>query len=150
MNSIIQHTRKRGFVIIMCRRVYSEEEKQKLLEIVYSEKSSRRVKTRTMAVNMYANDISISIIAKTLRISDKTVKKYIQKYEEKGLLELIQENPYRPKSILDDYTEIITKNLENEPCSTINECRERIKAITGIERSPTQVTNFIKKKDSNT
>jgi transposase len=78
------------------------------------------------------------------------VKKYIQKYEEKGLLELIQENPYRPKSVLEDYTKIITENLESEPCSTINECRERIKEITGIERSPTQVTNFIKKKDSGT
>jgi len=131
-------------------RTYSEEEKQQLLEIAYSEKSSRRVKTRVMAVNMYANDVSILIIAKTLRISDKSVKKYIQKYKEKGLLELIQENPYRPKSVLEDYTKIITENLESEPCSTINECRERIKGITGIERSPTQVTNFIKKKDSGT
>jgi transposase len=131
-------------------RIYSEEEKQQLLEIAYSEKSSRRVKTRVMAVNMYANDVSILIIAKTLRISDKSVKKYIQKYEEKGLLELIQENPYRPKSVLEDYTKIITENLESEPCSTINECRERIKKLTGIERSPTQITNFIKKKDSGT
>lgn len=131
-------------------RVYSEEEKQQLLEIAYSEKSSRRVKTRVMAVNMYANGILISIIAKTLRVSDKSIKKYIQRYEERGLLELIQENPYRPKSDLDNYAEAIIKNLENDPCSTINECCERIKGITGIERSPTQVTNFIKKKSSDT
>lgn len=131
-------------------RVYSEEEKQQLLEIAYSEKSSRRVKTRVMAVNMYANGILISIIAKTLRVSDKSIKKYIQRYEERGLLELIQENPYRPKSDLDNYAEAIIKNLEKDPCSTINECCERIKGITGIERSPTQVTNFIKKKSSDT
>ena len=131
-------------------KIYSEEEKQQLLEIAYSEKSSRRVKTRVLAVNMHANGASMLVIAKTLRISDKSVKKYIQKYKKKGLIELIQENPYRPNSALEDYAEIIIKNLENEPCSTINECRERIKEITGIERSPTQITNFIKKKDSNT
>lgn len=122
------------------------EEKQKLLNISCSENYSRRVRIRAMAVNMHLNMIANTNIAKTLCICDKSVKKYIKTYEEKGLLGLLQENPYRPKSELENYADKIVESLEQEPCSTINECCERIKKITGIKRSPTQVANFIKKR----
>ena len=125
------------------------DEKQKLINISCDEMYSRRIKIRTMAINMYLNMITVPVIAKTLNICDKSVKKYIKKYEEKGIIGLLQENPYRPKSDLEQYTAKIIESLENEPCATINECCERIEKITGIKRSPTQVANFIKKKTSN-
>jgi len=129
----------------MCK-TNSGEEKQRLLNINYDEKYSRRIRIRAMAVNMHLNNISSAIIAKTLCISEKSVYNYVKIYNKSGILGLIQENPYRPKSELENYSDKIIESLENEPCSTINECRERIHEITGIERSPTQISNFIKKK----
>jgi transposase len=126
------------------------EEKQKLLNISYSKNYSRRVQIRAMAINMHLNVISPSLIAKTLCISEKSVYNYIKIYDEKGILGLLQENPYRPKSELEYYSDKIVESLENEPCATINECCERIENITGIKRSPTQVATFIKKRISNT
>lgn len=122
------------------------EEKQKLLNINYSENYSRRVRIRAMALNMHLNMISGTIIAKTLCISEKSVYNYIKIYDKYGIMGLLQENPYRPKSDLEGYSEIIIESLENEPCTTINECCERIENITGIKRSPTQVATFIKKR----
>ena len=122
------------------------KEIEKLLSINCSDDYSRRVKIRAMAINMYLNMISEKTIAKILCISEKSVYKYIKKYNEQGILGLIQENPYRPKSILEKYTEDIVECLGNQPCATINECAERIESITGIRRSPTQVSNFIKKR----
>jgi transposase len=126
------------------------EEKQKLLNISYSKEYSRRVQIRAMAVNMHLNEIATSTIAKTLCKSEKSVYNYIKIYNEKGILGLLQENPYRPKSDLESYSEIIVESLESEPCATINECCERIENITGIKRSPTQVSTFIKKRISST
>lgn len=123
------------------------EEKQKLLNINYTESYSRRVRIRAMALNMHLNKISVSNIAKTLCISDKSVYNYIVKYNKSGILGLLQENPYRPKSDLENYSHKIVESLENEPCATINECCERITQVTGIKRSPTQVATFIKKKN---
>jgi transposase len=123
------------------------EEKQKLLNISYSENYSRRVRIRAMTLNMHLNMVSETIIAKTLCICDKTVKNYIRNYVKNGLLGLLQENPYRPKSELENYTDKIVESLEAEPCATINECCERIEKITGIKRSPTQVANFVKKRN---
>jgi transposase len=122
------------------------EEKQNLLNISCADNYSRRVKIRAMALNMHINLIPNTIIAKTLGICEKSVGNYIKMYEEKGLLGLLQENPYRPKSELENYTDKIVESLQNEPCATINECCERIEKITGIKRCPTQVANFIKKK----
>jgi transposase len=122
------------------------EEKQKLLNINYSDNYSRRVKIRAMALNMHLNSVPNALIAKTLGICDKSVGNYIKIYERTGILGLIQEKPYRPKSELENYTDKIVESLENEPCATINECCERIENLTGIKRSPTQVANFIKKR----
>lgn len=121
-------------------------EVEKLLMISCSDNYSRRVKIRAMAVNMYLNMIPDVTISKSLCISKKSVDKYIKAYNEKGILGLTQENPYRPKSELEKYSEDIVECLDNQPCATINECVERIESITGIRRSPTQVSNFIKKR----
>lgn len=122
------------------------EERQKLLSITTTAKNTRRVKNRAMALNMHLCGHSNVDIARTLCISEKSVSNYISIYLNKGFIGLLQENPYRPKSELEDYSEEIIKSLEDKPCSTINECCSRIEKLTGIKRRPTQIAHFIKKK----
>jgi transposase len=127
----------------------TKAEIENLLKITCSNEYTRRVKIRAMAINMYLNIMPTKAIAKSLCISEKSVIKYITNYTEKGILGITQENPYRPKSILENYSEDIVECLANQPCATINECVERIESVTGIRRSPTQVATFIKKKNLN-
>jgi len=96
-------------------------------------------------VQSYINGIENKTVAKMHRISKKSVKKYIETYENNGVNGLLEENPYRPKSELEHYKDEIKTDLEENPCATINECVERIKLLTGLKRSPTQVTVFMKK-----
>jgi transposase len=121
-------------------------EKSELLKIAYSTDTSKRVRKRVLAVNMHLNGVDETIIAKILGICDKSVKNYIKRYFEKGLLDLIQEKNYKPESEMEKYSSEIVENLEKEPCMSIKECCSRIEKITGLKRSTTQVSKFIKKK----
>jgi transposase len=121
-------------------------EKSELLKIAYAADTSKRVRKRVLAVNMHLNGIDEIIIAKILGICDKSVQNYIKRYFEKGLLDLIQEKNYKPESEMEKYSAEIVENLEKEPCISIKECCSRIENITGLKRSTTQVSKFIKKK----
>jgi transposase len=58
---------------------------------------------------------------------------------------ITQRNPYRPKSKLESYTELIKEDFEKSLPATATEASERIEKLTGIKRSPTQVRNFMHK-----
>jgi hypothetical protein len=49
---------------------------------------------------------------------------------------------------LDTFSELIEKEFEQRPPHSINEARSRIHELTGILRSLTQVTEFLKKRIS--
>ena len=121
------------------------KENEDILRMIHTPDYTRRVRTRLLVVNLYINGIEKASIAKIHCISTKSVDKYIKTYEANGVNKLLERNPYRPKSELDHYKDEIKKDLEENPCATINECVERIQKLTGLKRSPTQVTVFMKK-----
>ncbi len=51
---------------------------------------------------------------------------------------------YQPTSELAAYEKLIRKSLEQQPARTIAEACQRIKDLTGVERGPTQVRQFLK------
>ena len=120
-------------------------ENENILRMIHTPNLTRRIRTRLLVVHSYINGTEKEAIAKMLCISKKSVKKYIETYETNGVNELLEGKPYRPKSELEHYKEEIKKDLEENPCATINECVERIEKLTGLKRSPTQVTVFMKK-----
>lgn len=120
-------------------------ENEDILRMIHTPNLTRRIRTRLLVVHSYINGTEKEAIAKMLCISKKSVKKYIDTYKNNGVNELLEGNPYRPKSELEHYKDAIKKDLEENPCATINECVERIKQLTGLKRSPTQVTVFMKK-----
>lgn len=118
---------------------------EEILRMIHNPNYTRRIRTRLLAVHSYINGNEKETVAKMLCISKKSVGKYIETYENYGVNALSVENPYRPKSQLEHYKDEIKKDLEENPCATINQCAERIKILTGLKRSPTQVTVFMKK-----
>ena len=85
--------------------------------MIHTPNYTRRIRTRLLVVNLYINGIEKVAIAKILCISTKSVEKYIEIYGNKGVNGLLEENPYRPKSELEQYKDEIKKDLEENPCN---------------------------------
>lgn len=67
-----------------------------------------------------------------------------KKYKEQGIESFTQDTHYRPVSELEQYKGQIYEDLTNNPVATAAEASERITALTGIKRSPTQVRQFMR------
>jgi transposase len=74
-----------------------------------------------------------------------SVQRIVSLYREGGLDALLQqERGYVPVGELAQHTDVIRQSLEQQPVRTIAEACQRIKDLTGVERRPTQVRQFLK------
>jgi transposase len=84
-------------------------------------------------------------IGKILSIHYNTVARYIKTYREKGI-EGLYINRYQGKgSQKEVYKASIIEDFNKNPVCSIAQAAARIKALTGIERKPTQVRAFIRR-----
>ena len=72
-----------------------------------------------------------------------TVQRYVAAYREGGLEGLRQWKVIGPVSDLAAYAEAIKKSLTESPVRTVAEACDRIEALTGLRRGPTQVRVFL-------
>jgi transposase len=72
-----------------------------------------------------------------------TVQRYVAAYRDSGLDGLRRWGITGPVSALADHTEAIRQSLTQAPVRTVAEACDRIAALTGIERKPTQVRVFL-------
>lgn len=72
-----------------------------------------------------------------------TVQRYVAAYRDGGLEGLRQWNVIGPVSDLAAYSEAIKKSLTESPVRTVAEACDRIEALTGLHRGPTQVRVFL-------
>jgi len=68
----------------------------------------------------------------------------LKMYEDGSIEKLKTLNFYRPVSKLEAHREKLKTEFASNPPKSINEARKRIEKLTGILRSPTQVSHFIK------
>ncbi len=92
-----------------------------------------------------AFDFEHKEIAKIINRHPNTITKDIKRFQSKGIEGLKQVNYGTNKSELDKHEDSIKKIFEDEPPASVKEAMERIKALTGIERSPTQTRMFMKR-----
>ena len=89
-------------------------------------------------------DLSHQMIAKIVGVHRDTVTDYIKMYNIGGL-ELIYKIGYGTnKSALEKEKESLLDYFEQNPPHTINGAKEKIKELTGLERSPSQVRVWMK------
>lgn len=107
--------------------------------------SHPRVRQRMEAVYLKALGLSHKEIGRIVRISQTTLREYLQMYQQGGIEALKELNFYQPKSDLDDYQALLRQEFERQPAATIGEAADRIEKLTGLRRSETQVAEFLKK-----
>jgi transposase len=92
-----------------------------------------------------SHDLPHHLIAQWAGISENTLRDYFQLYAEGGLEKLKEVQFYRPPSELENHLTSLEAYFQANPPATIKEAQADIEALTGIQRSETQVREFLKK-----
>ena len=102
-----------------------------------------RVQMKMEVVYFKSQQLPHHEICKLCGITGNTLLAYLRDYEAGGLERLKQLNFYQPSSQLMEYRQSLEELLKANPPATIKQARSLIAAETGIERSPTQIRNFL-------
>jgi transposase len=126
----------------MIRIEFSEEEKRALDYERYHHPHPH-VQRKIEALWLKSQKLPHKDICRLTGISKHTLCTYLQDYKEGGIHKLKQLNFYRPTSALALHAESIETYFREHPPASIKEARDKIQALTGITRSPTQVRQFL-------
>lgn len=119
-----------------------------IIDQLYQERTRHphpRVRQRMEAVYLKALGLPHQEIGRIVRISQTTLREYLQMYQRGGIEALKELNFHQPKSDLDDHQDGLRQEFDQRPPATIDEAADRIEKLTGLRRSPTQVAEFLKK-----
>lgn len=103
------------------------------------------VQRRMEVLWLKSNGVSHALIAQLGRISENTMREYFRLYEQGGVAKLREVNFYHPQSQLNVHISTLEEYFKEHPVATIKEAQSKIKEMTGIERSETQIREFFKK-----
>jgi transposase len=113
-------------------------------EVLYDKKSPKSSKRMALSVLLLTENISEETISRLVGVSGRQIRNYKKTYEKQGNSALIIDTRHRPLSDLEVHRVVIHENLIAQPVATVAEACERIQALTGIKRSPTQVRHFMR------
>lgn len=103
-----------------------------------------RVRQRMETVYLKALGYCHQEIGRIVGIGQRALRRYLQMYQTGGVEGLKELNFYRPQSELVQHREQLKAEFEACPAKSINETVQRIEKLTGLRRSPTQVSKFLK------
>jgi transposase len=84
-------------------------------------------------------------IGRIASVSQQTLRRYLRSYQSGGIGALRELHFYRPESELAAHYDTLKAEFSARPAKSVNEARQRIAALTAIERSPTQIRLFLKR-----
>lgn len=118
----------------------------KVIYKILEERLNKRQAKQIICVLLLAFGITKKEIKEKAGGKTTSLYKYEQLIEEERLGELFEAELYRPVSELEEHTEKIKEEFAKKPPKTRGEAKERIKRLTGIERSLPVIGSFLKKK----
>lgn len=104
-----------------------------------------RVRQRMETVYLKALGLPHQQIGHIMRISQTTLREYLQIYQDGGIAALKEVKFNQPKSDLEDHREELREEFEQKPPASLAEASERIESLTGLKRSQPQVRTFLLK-----
>lgn len=103
------------------------------------------VQRRMEALWLKAHGLPHTQIAELVGVTENTLREYFDLYQQGGLEKLKELNYYRPESELNAHIVSLEAYFRENPPASIKEAQHQIEAITGVQRSETQVREFLKK-----
>jgi transposase len=132
----------------MARRItwkFSDEDQQALARERY-EHPHPRVQQRVELVWLISQGVTLRESARLAGVARATAARYWATYRQGGLEALRECRWEGPTSALEEHRETLEEMFRKEPPHTVAEACARIKAETGVERRPSAVREFLKKK----
>ena len=104
-----------------------------------------RVGQKLDALYLKSQGLSHQAICRITRITKATLVSYLKAYVEGGLETLTTVRFHHPQSELDQHRLQLEAFFRHHPPSSIAEAQNKIEALTGLHRSPTQVGHFLRR-----
>lgn len=127
----------------MLRMSVSEEEEARVRHARYHHPHPR-VRRKLEAVLLKAAGLPHHQIAAIVGVSEDTLRSYLEAYAARGLAGVTGLQCYRPTSELAAHADVLAAHFRAHPCATLAEACAAIEALTGLRRSQTQVSAFLK------
>ncbi len=103
-----------------------------------------RAQLRMEAIYLRSQGMNNRDIIWLCGISKASFHRYLEAYVTGGIEKLKEIDHYRPQSELAKHRTTIEAYFREHPPATVSEAVAKIKELTGIERKPTQVRQFLK------
>jgi len=103
------------------------------------------VQRRMEVLWLKSHDLPHALIAQLAGLSENTIRDYFELFSAGGLDKLKEVHFYRPESARVPHANSLEEYFRLNPPATIKEAQSEIEALTGIQRSETQVAAFLKK-----
>jgi len=126
-------------------RIQLSEAEQSAVRVERDNHPKPHIRQRMRAIWLLHCGVTREQAATILEVDRVTVQRWVAAYRKNGLdgLRCWEPRPV-PRSELAAYGDRIRESLEKEPVRTVAQARERIKQLTGLERSQTQTRKFLK------
>jgi len=93
----------------------------------------------------HARSVPHAQIAELVGVTENTLREYFELYQQGGLEKLKELNYYRPQSQLTAHVVSLEAYFRAHPPASIKEAQHQVDIITGVQRSESQVREFLKK-----
>ena len=104
-----------------------------------------RVQRKIEAVYLTAIGFSRSDVAQAVRCTDTTVRSYVKAYQAGGIQALQTFRVGGSTSAMDTHTASLREEFDQRPARSAREAGQRIQALTGLQRSPSQVRAYLQR-----
>ncbi len=104
-----------------------------------------RVQRKMEAVLLKAAGLPHQRIAALVGVSENTLRSYLAAYDQRGIDGVKELGFYRPVSELAAHAGTLEAYFRAHPCTTLAQACAAIERLTGIRRSQTQVSCFLKR-----
>lgn len=126
----------------MIRIEFSEQDRTKIKQLRYAHPHPR-VRQRMEVLWLKSQGLAHQDICRLAGISSNTLRKYLRLFQGGGIAKLVELNFYAPVSELEPHRFALEAYFRKHPPATINEAAAKIQELTGIQRSPGAVGNFL-------
>ena len=110
----------------------------------YQKHPHAKVRRRMGVLYFKSRGIAHQEICGLFQITKPTLCSILKRYESGGIASLKQLNYKGQPSKLHAFSAQLKQAFSDRPATSINEARQRIKEMTGLEGSPTQIRLFMK------